>query len=231
MHLKQIVAAACGAWLALGRHAVAADATELWPELSVYVTLSPDQRLYLDLSHARDTAADSREWHLSAFLDLSLKPVLRPALVTEDWQRNRYLWARLGYTRALKTTGADNTVTEDRGVVALHSKAALPAELWLEARARADLRWIAGDYSARYRFRLEASREFTVLAHTVMPYLNAEAFYDTRYDQWARMLYQAGTEITVDRHFRYELFLARQNDRQPRQQSLNALGLVAKWYY
>lgn len=231
MHLKQIVAAACGAWQALGGNAFAADSSELWPELSAYVTLSPDKRLYLDLSHARDQAADSTQWDLSAFLDLSLKPVLRPALAADDWQRSRYLWARLGYTRALKTTGAEPTVTEDRGVVALHGKAALPAELWLEARARTDLRWIAGDYSARYRFRLEATREFTVLAHTVMPYLNAEAFYDTRYDQWARTLYQAGTEITVDKHFRYELFLARQNDRQPRQQSLNALGLVAKWYY
>ena len=45
------------------------------------------------------------------------------------------------------------------------------------------------------------------------------------------MLYQPGVEITLDPHFRLELYLARQNDRLPKRESLNALGLVAKWYY
>jgi len=45
------------------------------------------------------------------------------------------------------------------------------------------------------------------------------------------MLYQPGAEITIDQHFRLELYFARQKDRVPQRESVNALGLVAKWYY
>jgi hypothetical protein len=39
----------------------------------------------------------------------------------------------------------------------------------------------------------------------------------------------AGAEITVDRHFCCEVYLGRQSDRLPSEQSLNAFGVVAKW--
>ena len=161
-----------------------------------------------------------------------IKPNLRPDLWTDDWQRKRYLWARLGYTRVLKAEdGGPTQVTEDRAVVSGYARAELPAEVWLEARARADLRWMRGDYSTRYRLRLEVNREFTVLEHAVLPYFNAEAFYDTRFDGWARALYQGGAEVTVNKHFRYEIFLASQIDRLPTRARVGALGVVAKWYY
>jgi hypothetical protein len=41
----------------------------------------------------------------------------------------------------------------------------------------------------------------------------------------------AGAEVTVNRHFRYEVHLAGQDDRLPSEKTLFALGLVAKWYY
>src|SRR5205085_188524 len=119
---------------------------------------------------------------------------------------------------------------EDRLVAALYAKGELPAQVWIEGRLRADLRWIGGDYSSRERFRLEVNREFNVQEHSVVPYLQVEAFYDTRYHGLSRMLYQPGAEITLDRHFRLELYVARQNDRLPKRESLNALGVVAKWY-
>ena len=218
------------AGLLLADDASAADASEFWPELSAFVGLDPATRLYLDASYAR--GEDFRSLDLSGFVDISIKPILRADLWTDDWQRKRYLWARLGYTRVLKAEdGGPTQVTEDRAVVSGYARAELPAEVWLEARARADLRWMQGDYSTRYRLRLEVNREFTVLEHSVVPYFNAEAFYDTRFDGWARALYQGGAEVTVNKHFRYEIFLASQVDRLPTRASVGALGLVAKWYY
>lgn len=214
----------------LADNASAADSSEFWPELSAFVGLDPATRLYLDASYAR--GEDFRSLDLSGFVDISIKPILRADLWTDDWQRKRYLWARLGYTRVLKAEdGGPTQVTEDRAVVSGYARAELPAEVWLEARARADLRWMRGDYSTRYRLRLEVNREFTVLEHAVLPYFNAEAFYDTRFDGWARALYQGGAEVTVNKHFRYEIFLASQIDRLPTRARVGALGVVAKWYY
>lgn len=217
---------------ALSSHAGAADSSEFWPELSAFVAMTPQTRVYLDASYSRDKESSNRSLDASAFLDVSIAPVLRKELRTEDWQRSRFLWTRVGYTRAFKSSdGGPTSVAEDRLSTALYAKGELPGEVWIEGRARVDLRWIGGDFSSRERFRLEANREFTVLDHSVAPYMQAEALYDTRYHAWARMLYQPGVEITLDPHFRIELYVARQVDRLPTNQSLNALGVVAKWYY
>lgn len=226
-----MLSAALCAGLALCTRCDAADATEFWPEVSAFVALQPTTRLYLDASYARNKASEARALDLSAFLDVSIQPILRERLRTEDWQRSRYFWARLGYTRVAKATADTVAPAEDRGVLSVYGKLELPSEAWLEARARADLRWIGGDYSTRYRLKLEATREYTVLDYSVVPYANAEAFYDSRYGAWARAVYQLGAEVTLSKGLRYELYLARQDDRQPRPESLNALGLVGKWYF
>jgi len=222
-----LVLAAC---LAPVTGAQAESSTEFWPEALVYVQLSPATRLFLDLPYAVNTESGAGTLDLAAYLDISLRPLARPELQQLDWQRGRFLWARIGYDHIVKT-GGDTSAAEDRGIVSLWAKAEIPQEVWIEGRARADLRWIGGDYSTRYRFRLEATREFTVLEHAVVPYANVEWFYDTRYTGWARTLYQLGSEFTVDRNFRFELLLAKQYDTLPEKSSTRAFGFVAKWYY
>jgi hypothetical protein len=219
----------CGS--GLGGSAHAADSSELWPELSAFVAMTPRTRVYLDASYARGMDSSARSLDLSGFVDVALEPILREQLRTEDWQRSRFLWTRIGYTRVFKSSDGSTTAAEDRVSAALYAKTELPAEVRLEGRARVDLRWIGGDYSSRQRLRLEVNREFTVQEHAVVPYFQIEGFYDTRYHGWSRMLYQPGVEITLDSHFRLELYLARQNDRLPEEERLDALGIVAKWYY
>ncbi len=211
----------------------AADSEAFWPELSAYYGLGPRARLYVDGSYSLGKESDVLSLDASAFVDVSLKPILRKDLLSEDWQRNRYVWARIGYTRVwdnLQVFGSREFL-ENPGVVSLYVRAPLPADIALESRGRVDLRWIGGEYSARYRFRLEINRELQWLAHTVVPYFNVEWFYDTRYDAWARTLIQGGVEVTASELFRYELYLARQTDRKPTDTTLSALGIVLKWYF
>ena len=221
---------------ALSGTASADDPSEFWPEASLFVGLSPRTRVFLNAAYAKGKESDERSLDAAAYLDISFLPVgprRRRLLRTEDWQRSRYFWARVGYDRVFKATQGESSpsVAEDRGILALWAKFPLPASVWLEGRARADLRWIGGDYSTRYRWRLEATREFVVLDHAVVPYLNIEWFYDTRYDGWARTLYQAGAEFTVSKHFRFELNLSQQTDTLPETSRLNAVSVVAKGYF
>lgn len=225
------IAALLGATLPTAPQAGAADATELWPELSAYVGLSEDARLFLDASYARGKESDLRTLELSAYADVSLAPPLRPELQKEDWQRARYLWARVGFSHIGKVSAGDAQEPERRGVLALYARAPLPQQIWMEGRLRTDLRWIGNDYSTRYRARLELSRDYVWLDRPLMSYANAEMFYDTSQSGINRTLYQVGTEVTVDQRFRYEIYLAWQADRLPVSESLLALGLVAKWYF
>jgi len=222
------------AGVALAGAAKAEETSELWPELSGFWQLNERSRAYVDAAYALGKESDVKSLDLAAYLDVSLKPIarLRQDLLAQDWQRNKYLWARIGYDRVFEATDANGAeVVENRGVIALYGRIPLPASTWLETRTRADFRWIGDDYSNRYRFRLDLSREFTVLDHAVVPYGNFEWFYDTRFDDWTRTLATLGAEVTLTDHFRYELYLARQADRVPERKDLNALGVVLKWYY
>jgi hypothetical protein len=211
------------------------DPWEVWPEGQLYVGLHARTRVFLDAAYAKGKESDQVTLDSAVYLDVSLLPIgprRRRTLKTEDWQRNRYFWARIGYDRISKITDAEGrSVAEDRGILSLWGKVPLPGNVWLENRARADLRWIGDEYSTRYRWRMEATKEFVVAGHAIVPFLNVEWFYDTRYDGWARTLYQAGFEATVNRHLRFELNLSQQTDTLPQTSRLNAFGVVIKGYY
>lgn len=230
-----LVVALC-AGMALVGAAHADDPWEGWPEAQVFVGLNARTRLFLNAAYAKGKDSDERSLDAAAYLDISFLPVgprRRQAFKSEDWQRGRFLWARVGFDRVFKATEAEGSpsAAEDRGILSLWGKIPLPGNVWVENRARADLRWIDGEYSTRYRLRVEATREFNVAGVSVVPYFNVEWFYDTRHDGWARVLYQAGPEVTVNRHFRFELYLARQVDTLPSASALNAFGVVAKVYF
>jgi hypothetical protein len=231
--LERLFALACASLFCAGS-AQAAGTSEFWPELNAFVQLNERSRAFFDAAYALGKESDVKSVDVAAFLDVSLKPIarIRKDLLTDDWQRNRYLWARVGYNRVFEATDSEGVeVVENRGVIALYGRVPLPAEFWLETRSRADFRWIGDEYSNRYRFRLDLSREFAVRDRAVVPYCNVEWFYDTRYDDWARTLLTLGAEVTMTEHFRYEVYLARQADRVPEEKDLNALGVVLKWYY
>ena len=115
-------------------------------------------------------------------------------------------------------------------IVSLYAKNELPAAIWLEGRARADLRWIDDDYSTRYRFRLEATREFSVLDRPVRP-TSTPSGSTTPATTAGPARWKAGTEVTVNKRFRYELYLARQKELLPDDESIAAVGVAAKWFY
>ena len=222
---------ACGC-LSIAGPVQAEDTQEFWPELAAFVQLNDRARACFDVAYSASEEFDVQSADVSACLDVSLKPIARKELLTGDWQRNKYLWARVGYNRILEATDSNGVeVAENRGVLAVYLRAPLPAAIWLETRTRADFRWTGDEYSNRYRFRLDLSREFAVRDRPVVPYFNFEWFYDTRYDDWARTLATLGAEVTATDRFRYEVYLARQVDRLPEPRNLDALGVVLKWYF
>jgi hypothetical protein len=98
-------------------------------------------------------------------------------------------------------------------------------------RARVDLRDVGSDLSARLRPRVGLERAFMVWHHSMVPYLQVEAFYDTRFGDWSRERYQAGLEIQLTRQWRLEPYFRWQETRHPSRSHENGVGLVLKYFH
>src|SRR6266540_2397200 len=142
--------------------------TVLLPEVDTYVKLTDTTRLFLLGSLTRDLTEDTTDGELGVHLDVTLMPILRRELRVGDWERERYLWVRVGYRLSGDLDEIGSTV-EHQGVFELTGRVPLPWDLWLVNRGRADLRDVDGDVSARLRYRLGVEREFTLWNHAVVP--------------------------------------------------------------
>ena len=204
---------------------------ELVPELNAFVRLSERTRLFFLGAVTQGLTEETTDGELGIHVDVTLMPVLRRRLREADWERDRYLWARVGYRLAGSLDGREDRFTEHRGIVELTARVPLPLEVWLANRGRVDLRDVDGDFSTRFRYRLGIEREFTVGGVTLVPYAQAEVFYDTRFDAWNRQRYQAGVEIEVTKHWRLEPYYARQEDQRSSPAHVDRVGLVLKFYW
>ncbi len=214
------------------------DPWEFWPELNLYKGLGPETRLFFLGSYSEGRESEYRMLDAGVFLDVTFEPFLRAHYIPDwhsdqDWRKKRYLWIRVGYDHLAKVSTASGTAAEpeNRGILAVLFRVYFPAEILLETRLRVDFRWIGSEYSNRYRPRFELNRDFPLFGTVANVYVQAEFFYDTRYDGWARQLYQVGAEITLSNHFRIEPFVARQLDPLPSASGVYGAGVVARWFY
>jgi hypothetical protein len=210
----------------------AADNTrEFVPEVNAFVRLSEKSRLFLLGDSTRNLTTHKSEGELGAHLDLTLMPALRPQLNEANWVRDRYLWARVGYVVLSTPDSRSSGPKERRGVLEITGRVPLPNEVWLVNRGRVDLRDLEGEASSqRYRLRMGIEREFNAGGTAIVPYAQAEVFYDTRYDTWNRQLYQFGAEIELTKQWRLEPYYARQNDTRPSAAHVDRVGLVLKYF-
>lgn len=220
----------------------AEERNEFWPELDAYIKLGERTRLFLGLAgtiaEETQTATGSTRYEdaqVGVHLDVTLAPLLRPDLRQGDWQRNRYFWMRIGYrygrTLGAADDGADR-FRERRGIFELTGRTApLAGGVELVTRFRWDARDVNDRYSNRYRLRLTVERPFEWTGRAVVPFASAETFYDTRFDTWNRQRYQVGAEFELNRSWRLEPALYRQNDSRAEPARVNAFGLALKYFH
>lgn len=206
------------------------DASEYVAEVNMFAEVADHARLYLLGSVTREATLGTTDGELGVHLDFTIKPILRARLRQYDWERERYLWVRVGYVSASDLDARSDGSREHRGVLDATARVPLPAGIALVNRIRMDLRDVDDEFSRRYRYRLEVQREVAVRTRVWVPYAQAEIFYDTRYGEWSRQLYQAGVEISLTKNWRIEPYFAHQNDQRSSSGNLNRMGLVLKYY-
>lgn len=205
--------------------------SEFVPEWNVFVKLSPQTRLFFLGDVTQGLSSDYTEGEIGAHIDFTLKPILRRALRDENWERDRYLWVRAGYVASGDLDDRDEEPFTQTILLEATGRLELFANFWIVNRGRVDFRNIDGQGSERYRYRLGIERECTVGSVALVPYIEAEIFYDSRFDTVNRQLYQAGVEIGLTKRWRIEPYVARQNDSRSAKGNVNRFGLILKSYF
>jgi hypothetical protein len=201
---------------------------QFWPEVDWYVPLNEKFRLFfLATVTKNEETRDNTEGQVGAHIDYHLNPKVS---------------LRAGYRYGFSMGGSD-PFKEHRIVVEQTLRQPLPLQVLLSDRNREDLRWVNGEFSARYRNRVTLEREFKVLNRSVTPYGSAEVFYDSRFETWNRNRLIVGAQFALKRgaplisliHPKKQLvldvYLARQNDSRSQPSRVKALGIAFNIYF
>jgi hypothetical protein len=201
---------------------------QFWPEVDFYVPLNERFRLFFlaTTTKAQETR-DNTEGQVGAHI---------------DYHVNKKISLRTGYRYGFSLGGSDR-FKEHRIILEQTLRQPLPLDVLFSDRNREDLRWVNGEFSARYRNRVTLEREFKVLNRAITPYGSAEVYYDSRFKTWNRNRMIVGTQIALKRgaplisliHPKRQLvldvYLTRQNDSRSQPARVKALGMAFSIYF
>jgi uncharacterized protein DUF2490 len=184
---------------------------ELWPEVDFYFSLSAKWRLFFlaNISRERETNIDL-EGQTGVHIDYFFK---------------KYLFFRAGYRYGFSLEEND-PFQEQRLLFEQTISVPIQWKTVLSDRNREELRWVDGQYSARYRNRLMLERDFGIRDFRFTGYGSAEVYYDTRFDTFNRNRFIFGTVFPVTDRFGLDLSYARQNDSRSKPYHVNSIGVV-----
>ncbi len=196
---------------------------QIWPEVDIYVPLNEKFRLFFLATTTKDEETrDNLEGHVGAHIDYHL---------------NKKVLLRTGYRNAFSMSGSD-PYKEHRIIFEQTLRQPLALQVIFSDRNREELRWVNGEFSARYRNRVTLEREFKIMNRHVTPYGSAEIFYDSRFQAWSRNRLAVGTQIALKRgaplisliypkkQLVLDLSLARQNDSRSQPSRVRAFGIA-----
>jgi hypothetical protein len=202
--------------------------TELWTEADVYVPLNEKWRLFFrySLRKAEETREDL-ESTVGAHVDYTI---------------NRRFSLRAGYRYGFSSNDA-NPFREHRVLAEQTFRQESPLAILLSDRNRQDFRFVKGDFSFRYRNRLQFEREFRMLGRSFTPHASVEVFHDSRFAVWNRNRLTAGTQIQLKRGFPLlreltprkqvilDLYYTKQNDSRSQPHHVHAIGATVALHF
>lgn len=148
---------------------------------------------------------------------------------TPDAIKRRFFAFRLGYRYGWDLKGREE-YEEHR--ILLENTARFPlGRLVLVNRNRLDVRDLNGTWSWRYRNRTRLEGEIPLGSRAATPYVMAEFFYDSRYDEWNRQRYFAGIEWPMGGKSILDTYYSRQNDSRSSVAHVNAFGLALSLFF
>lgn len=210
---------------------------EFWPELDVWWRVSPQWRFSAFVPISKNIDTDYREGSIVLQGDYSWgkpKGFIMPMRLVEN-DSNQSVKANMlrgGFLSGRSLDDKGESFSEDTFFVEYHYRIPYKKRVLVSHRFRTDYRWMGLDksFSARVRYRTMLEREFIYKKISLVPYVNAEAYFDTRYSEINRLRFIGGTSISWSSLFALEGNFTYQRDSNSSVENLYALNVILHIY-
>lgn len=224
-------------WLVATGAAVADEPSqEFWPEIDIWWRLSPEWRLSVFVPISKNIETDYREGNLILQADYAWGKPRRVRIRLMDENREQDMKAILvrgGYLGGRSLGDQGEAYTERTVFAELHVRIPIKGNVLLSQRLRTDLRWLGDDseFSSRWRYRMQAEKEFVAGRTSIVPYVNVEPYYDSRYETVNRVRLIGGTSVVWSPRFALEGNWTYQHDTRSSVTTLHALNVILHVYF
>jgi len=203
---------------------------QTWPEIDTYINLNQNFRLYFIATQTIENSQGT-DAEIGPNLDFFFMPLFRRnkgVIFQSDQAKSRLFLFRVGFHYVPSTSGP----AEQRGVMEVTGRYALKSGFLFSVRNRADLRFISGTFSWRYRDRLTMERTVSIRSYHFTPYVRGEVYFDSNYGKWSRTSENLGAAFPIRKHTEIEPYYEHQNDtsKSPNRQ-INAFGISLNLYF
>jgi hypothetical protein len=205
---------------------------EFWPETDIWYTLNPAWRLSAFIPITKYNESKDRDLNIYLQADYKFGRTKYSAvrrLVDENKEQVMKAWmVRGGFMEGWSLGDAADRYTEDMLFGEIHRRIPLKGQILLSHRLRIDTRWVGDDpkFSYRFRYRVMVEKEFTVGRGSIVPYVNAEPYWDSRYSTFNRVRVIGGATGVWGRRFAFEGNITYQYDSHYDTENLWALNLI-----
>ena len=224
-----------GALLLGGVSDAHAQLDEFWPEVDVWMRVSPEWRFSILVPVSKNLETHYREGNLIAQADFAWgRTRYLQRLQDEARRRQMDAWlVRGGYLSGESLDDHGEAYTEHSAFGELHLRVAIKGGILLSQRVRTDLRWLGdgAEPSVRARYRVMVEKEYVAGRASIVPYLNGEGYYDSRYDIVNRYRAIGGATVAWSPRFALEGNWTYQYDSKSSVAHLNALNVILHVFF
>ncbi len=226
-----------GAVSAAAAQESSSTSTEFWPEVDIWLRLSPAWRVSSFAALSKNVETEYREGSLIIQADYAWwkgkVPHKRRLLDEARAAEMRRFMVRAGYLNGTSLDDAGGSYRERTALFELHFRTPLRSNVLITHRLRTDLRWLGQvpDFSARVRYRLMVEKEYQALGTSIVPYGNVEFYFDSRYSVVNRIRYIGGATVSLSRYLGLEGNITYQHDTRASVTRLWALNVIAHLFF
>jgi hypothetical protein len=213
------------------------SSVEFWPEADIWYRLSPSWRLSAFMPFTKYHESADRDFNIYLQVDYAFGPTRTPFFnrrMDENKEQKLKGWlARGGYMTGWSLSDRGESYTEDMLFGEIHKRIPMKGQVLVSQRIRGDTRWIGQEskYSYRIRYRIMIEKEFAAGKTAIVPYINVEPFWDSRYSKVIKTRVIGGATFSRGPLVAFESNLTYQNDETYSTEHLYALNLILHLFF